>query len=85
LVDFVKDNPEYSLSLTGFADNTGNLAYNLELIQTRINSVLGFLLNQFGLEENQLQTEIGGQVLRSPNRSANDNDRKVEVRVVLKD
>ncbi|MDO9553430.1 hypothetical protein [Rhodonellum sp.] len=85
LVDFVKDNPEYSLSLTGFADNTGNLAYNLKLIQTRINSVLVFLLDQYGLGENQIQTEIGGQVVRSPNRSANDNDRKVEVRVVLKD
>lgn len=85
LVDFIKDNPEYILSLTGFADNTGNVAYNLKLIQSRIDAIVGSLLNQFGLQENQIQTEIGGQVVRSPNRSSNDNDRKVEARIVLKD
>ncbi len=82
LVDFVKNNETYRLSLIGFSDNTGNVSYNLRLIQNRIESVAEILKDQFGLEENQILTESGGQVVRGPNRSGNDIDRKVEVRIV---
>lgn len=84
LVDFVKDNEEYRLSLLGYADNTGNVAYNLRLIESRVEEVINVLTNLYGLSPDQIESEVGGQIVRGARRSANENDRKVEVRVERK-
>lgn len=81
LVDFVKDNEEYRLSLRGFADNTGNVAYNLKLIESRIEEVKTVLKDLYGLSDEQIESEVGGQIVRGARRSPNENDRKVEVRI----
>lgn len=80
-VDFVKNNTEYQLVLSGFADNTGNLNYNLKLADDRMKSVGESLQQEYGLASIQIRYETGGQVLRSSQRISNDQDRKVEARI----
>ncbi|MCH7400595.1 OmpA family protein [Belliella kenyensis] len=81
LADFIKENEGHILILTGFADNTGNVAYNLKLAEDRTNSVAEILSEQFGIPKSKIITESGGQVIRGSQRSSNDQDRRVEVRV----
>ena len=84
LGEFINENKEYRLLITGFADNTGNVNFNLRLADERMKSVANFLKNEFGLEEGQLRLESGGQVIRGNRQAANDLDRRVEVRTEKK-
>lgn len=81
LVDFIKENDGYMLTLTGFADNTGNVNYNLRLAEERTKAVADALGELYGIPEDQIQMESGGQVIRGSQKSSNDQDRKVEVRI----
>jgi outer membrane protein OmpA-like peptidoglycan-associated protein len=84
LGEFINDHEEYRLVITGFADNTGNVNFNLRLAEERMKSVADFLKNEFGLSEDQLRLESGGQVIRGNRQAANDLDRRVEVRTEKK-
>ncbi|MCH6233201.1 OmpA family protein [Cognataquiflexum rubidum] len=84
LGQFMKNNEGYLLVVTGFADNTGNVNFNLRLAEERVNSVADFLKNEFGLEDEQLRLETGGQVIRGTRQTANELDRRVEVRLERK-
>ncbi|MCS4436456.1 OmpA family protein [Aquiflexum gelatinilyticum] len=84
LGEFMKNNEGYLLVVTGFADNTGNVNFNLRLAEERVNSVADFLKNEFGLEDEQLRLETGGQVIRGTRQTANELDRRVEVRLERK-
>ncbi|MFD2037238.1 OmpA family protein [Belliella marina] len=81
LIGFVKENREYQLLLTGYADNTGNIAYNLRLANERMKAVANTIEEKYALDSSQIAFESGGQVVRGPQRSSNDLDRKVEVRI----
>ncbi len=83
LVNFIKENEAYCLVLTGFADNTGNVNYNLKLADERMRNVGNILIDRFGIKQNRLRFESGGQVIRSNRKESNDLDRKVEVRAEL--
>ncbi|WP_373496992.1 OmpA family protein, partial [Aquiflexum sp.] len=82
LINFIKDNEEYGLVLTGFADNTGNVNYNLKLADERMKNV-GNILVEKGIPLESLRFESGGQVIRGTRSGSNDLDRKVEVRAEL--
>ncbi|AFL82751.1 outer membrane protein/peptidoglycan-associated (lipo)protein [Belliella baltica DSM 15883] len=84
LVDFIKENEDYQLTLTGYADNTGNINYNLKLAEERTKAISEALIQQFGISEDNITLESGGQVIRGFQRSSNDQDRKVEVRIERK-
>lgn len=84
LGEFMKNNEGYLLVVTGFADNTGNVNFNLRLAEERVNSVADFLKNEFGLEDEQFRLETGGQVIRGTRQTANELDRRVEVRLERK-
>lgn len=84
LGEFMKGNEGYLLVVTGFADNTGNVNFNLRLAEERVNSVADFLKNEFGLGDGQLRLETGGQVIRGTRQAANELDRRVEVRLERK-
>jgi outer membrane protein OmpA-like peptidoglycan-associated protein len=83
LVSFIKENEAYGLVLTGFADNTGNVNYNLKLAEERMKNVGNILTEKFGIPKEKLRFESGGQVIRGTRRGSNDLDRKVEVRAEL--
>jgi outer membrane protein OmpA-like peptidoglycan-associated protein len=82
--EFMRSNDGYLLVVTGFADNTGNVNFNLRLAEERVNSVADFLKNEFGLEDEQFRLETGGQVIRGTRQTANELDRRVEVRLERK-
>lgn len=84
LGQFMKNNEGYLLVVTGFADNTGNVNFNLRLAEERVNSVADFLKKEFELEDEQLRLETGGQVIRGTRQTANELDRRVEVRLERK-
>jgi outer membrane protein OmpA-like peptidoglycan-associated protein len=81
LAEYVKEHPSTILVLTGFADNTGSVNYNLRLAEDRTNSVAEALKESFGLDSDQIHIESGGQVVRGTQRIANERDRRVEVKV----
>ena len=81
LVDFVKENEGFEIILSGFADNTGNINYNLQLADDRMKAVGQALQENYGLEASQIRYEQGGQIIRGRQRLSNDQDRKVEARV----
>ncbi|EOZ96713.1 outer membrane protein OmpA [Indibacter alkaliphilus LW1] len=85
LADFVKENAGASLMLTGFADNTGNVNYNLKLAEDRTKAVAEALIESFGLDPSKIQLESGGQVVRGTQRATNDRDRRVEVKLLFED
>lgn len=85
LVDFVKENEGFQIVLSGFADNTGNINYNLKLADDRMEAVGQALQENYGLEASQIRYESGGQVIRGTQRVSNDQDRKVEARVESKE
>lgn len=84
LVDFIKKNEGYQLTLTGYADNTGNINYNLKLAEDRTKAIGDALVEQFGISKENIILESGGQVIRGSQRSSNEQDRKVEVRIERK-
>lgn len=85
MADYVKENSSAKLVLTGFADNTGNVNYNLRLAEDRTKAVAEALNESFGLKANQIIVESGGQVVRGTQRAANERDRRVEVKIVMED
>jgi len=46
LVQFLRDNPDVKIRITGHTDNVGTQAYNLDLSQNRARSVANYLLNE---------------------------------------
>ena len=46
LVQFLRDNPDVKIQITGHTDNVGTQAYNLDLSQNRARSVANCLLNE---------------------------------------
>lgn len=83
LANFIRENEDYGLALTGFADNTGNVNYNLKLADERMKNVGNILTEKFGIPQEKLRFESGGQVIRGNRSQSNDLDRKVEVRAEL--
>lgn len=85
LASFVKENEGFQIVLSGFADNTGNINYNLKLADDRMKEVGKVLQETFGLKAEQIRYEPGGQVIRGTQRVSNDQDRRVEARVERQD
>ena len=84
LVEFIKDNPNYSLSISGYADNTGSLAYNLKLADERMKSVGKALIDSFGIDASQLEFSEGGKIVRGNTQRSDSQDRRVEVIIIEK-
>ncbi len=85
LVEAAKQSDDKQLVLTAYTDNTGNVAYNLKLAEQRVESVKDALIELFDLTPDQIRIELGGQVVRGPQRRSNDLDRRVEVRLDRKE
>lgn len=84
LVEFIQENSNYQLNISGFADNTGSLAYNLKLANQRMNSVGEILIESFGLQESQINYSEGGKIVRGNSQRSNSKDRRVEVSIIEK-
>jgi outer membrane protein OmpA-like peptidoglycan-associated protein len=81
LIEVLKRAPELNVMLTGFADNSGDLAYNLQLCERRTNAVKSTLI-EAGINESRISMAIGGKVVRGTDKSFEPSDRRVEIIVV---
>jgi outer membrane protein OmpA-like peptidoglycan-associated protein len=78
VADLLKLDSTINVRLAGFADNTGDADYNLELSKRRTQSVRENLISA-GIRPDRIIVDVGGQIVRGPARRSNDQDRKVEI------
>ncbi|MBN7812560.1 OmpA family protein [Algoriphagus sp. H41] len=71
--------PNLKLDLRGYADNTGSIAYNLQISEKRVNAVRDHLIS-IGIEASKISSNVGGLIIRGKTKGSVDSDRKVEVR-----
>ncbi|MBT8400050.1 MAG: OmpA family protein [Rhodothermia bacterium] len=76
------DHPDLRLAIEGHTDNVGDDAYNLELSKKRASAVVQYLVNEFGVSPDRLESEGFGETKPA---DANDtpegrqNNRRVEL------
>jgi len=75
----LESQPTFYITLTGFADNTGDISYNLQLVEKRVNHVKSLLVNEYELEADRISVRPGGLLIRNRNRGSRNEDRKVEI------
>lgn len=75
----LENNPNWGLYITGFADNTGNLKYNLNLIDRRMEQIQGFFVNEKGVSPDRIRVSSGGLIIRGSEKKSSPIDRKVEI------
>jgi outer membrane protein OmpA-like peptidoglycan-associated protein len=79
IVAILEAQPTFYVTLAGFADNTGDISYNLQLIVKRVNHVKSLFVDQYGLDEDRISVKPGGLLIRDKNRASRNEDRKVEI------
>ncbi len=82
LKNLIERNPQEYLELTGFADNTGSIAYNLKLTEKRVESVKKILMEQYQIPEEKIKAGDGGLIVRGRNSGSKEKDRKVEINLI---
>ncbi|MEP0710902.1 MAG: OmpA family protein, partial [Algoriphagus sp.] len=83
-VEFLQKNPEVSIELVGFADNTGSVAYNIALTEKRVAAVTQALTDEFKIAPDRISVSNGGLIVRGRSKGSVEEDRKVELRVIKK-
>jgi outer membrane protein OmpA-like peptidoglycan-associated protein len=79
----LKENPNLIVDLTGYTDNAGPVAYNLQLSQRRVEAVRRFLVRR-GVELHRIQSIGLGNaqpVAENKSRQGRAQNRRVEVRL----
>jgi outer membrane protein OmpA-like peptidoglycan-associated protein len=84
IADFLKKNPDVSVELVGFADNTGSVAYNITLTEKRVAAVTEALIGYFKIASDRISISNGGLIVRGTTKGSVETDRKVEIRVLIK-
>ncbi len=79
LATIAKNNPTVIITISGFADNTGRLRHNLDLINQRTSNVKNFLIEKIGIPPQRINILSGGLIVRENEEKPSPTDRKVEV------
>lgn len=79
VVAILEAQPAFYITLTGFADNTGDISYNLQLVEKRVSHVKSILINQYKVDGDRISVKPGGLLIRNRSRASRDEDRKVEI------
>ncbi|MBN7817620.1 OmpA family protein [Algoriphagus pacificus] len=82
IVDYLKENPDVMVELIGYADNTGSVAYNLQISEKRVNEVARLLQEDYGISPDRIDKSNGGMIIRGREKGSVENDRRVEIRVL---
>ena len=80
---FLKDNADKNIQLSGFADKAGNQAYNRELSKRRVNAASAFLQSK-GIELSRITTDYFGEDKPAVPDSFPNSDalnRRVEIKI----
>jgi len=84
LVNFLHENPEVELEISGHTDNTGSSAYNKSLSTNRAKAVYEFLINE-GIEKKRLSyTGMGEKMPVDTNETPEGraNNRRTEFKII---
>lgn len=79
LESILKNNPAIGITISGFADNTGRLGYNLNLIDQRTSNIKDLLVEKYGIDAERISILPGGLIVREDGQKSSSTDRKVEV------
>lgn len=84
VANYLKENPDTTVELIGFADNTGSVSYNLALTEKRVNAVFAVFTDYYKIEPDRISISNGGLIIRGNSKGSVETDRKVEIRVLKK-
>ncbi len=80
--NMLKEHPDLRIAIEGHTDNVGEDDYNLELSKKRAGAVMRYLVDEFGVSEDRLQSEgFGESKPADSNETAEgrQNNRRVEL------
>jgi outer membrane protein OmpA-like peptidoglycan-associated protein len=84
---FIGDNPDYEVVLSGYCCSIGGFEYNLKLSQKRVNTVKKYLMETFNLKEDVFESNFYGEKDAPFDNSTEEQRRKnrlVRVQVIEK-
>ncbi|MCL2913368.1 OmpA family protein [Shewanella corallii] len=88
LAEFMKQNPKSTVLIKGFASNTGNPDYNMQLSQRRAESVARALETEFGIAASRISARgygITQPLIPGTSKEANEANRRIEADVTVVD
>lgn len=84
LANFLRDHPDHTVMLVGHTDAEGSLSGNIALSRKRAQSVMNYLINEFGAMADQMSADgVGFLAPRASNLSDTGRDQNRRVEVVL--
>jgi OOP family OmpA-OmpF porin len=85
-LQYLKQNPGKTLTLTGHTDNSGKDAYNLKLGLSRAKTVMQYFI-EFGADPRQIRTDSKGEafpIASNETEEGREKNRRVEIRITDK-
>ncbi len=83
-VDFLTNNPNQKVTITGHTDSRGEASYNQQLSEKRANTVKAYLVNK-GIDASRMETHGAGEtqpIADNKTRDGRAQNRRVEVELV---
>ncbi|MFD2512243.1 OmpA family protein [Pontibacter locisalis] len=79
VLSILQENPDLQVKLTGYASQSGNVAYNMALSRKRVKALENFLTDQ-GIAGDRIKTIYKGN--EEASKKENPLDRKVEIEII---
>lgn len=85
IADLLNQNPDLKLHVVGHTDSTGDLKYNIDLSEKRAKSLVEFLVNNYSIDENRLNSfGVGPLAPKATNETENGREQNRRVELVKK-
>ncbi len=81
LINFLLDNPELKLKISGHTDSKGDAGKNLQLSQNRADSIKEYIVNLAGVDESRIEAIGYGSSMPIVKDEQTEEDRKLNRRV----
>jgi outer membrane protein OmpA-like peptidoglycan-associated protein len=78
LINVYKQNDDFKIMISGYADGSGNSEYNRKLTDRRIGEIISYMISQ-GVDKERIYSISYGD--QKSSESENPQDRRVEVRI----
>ncbi|MGS0726919.1 OmpA family protein, partial [Shewanella sp. 0m-11] len=84
LATYMKQHPNSTVTISGYASNTGKADYNMDLSERRAIGVAEVLINEYGIEPGRVSTKgygITRPLMEGNSAEANAANRRIEAHV----
>jgi len=85
IVNFLLDNPDFTLKIGGHTDSHGTPEFNLDLSKRRAESIQGFIVDFGGIESERVESEGYGDTMPIVEEITDDHkslNRRVEFEII---